>query len=229
MGVEFKLYLIPRDNTFRPDAATAERLSRALTEANFATGARFVRDGSGEREAATVNYDQPEMIVGWHIEDHLAQRLVHPLEPELIVSYEVKGEIKTHGGYYELELHFAEDFVTSPSEIIDQIDATCECGTGLEYDPPLERDVFYSSRIRRVCPECGEPFRPQDHAAFTRHPFTGEEGELAAGVTYRFAIVVDCGKGWVHDAPAPPSAQPAFRAACEGALGVPLYEVGYFS
>ena len=48
------------------------------------------------------------------------------------------------------------------------------------------------------------------------------------GITYRFAIVVDCGKSLPTNETAEPATTAEFKRVCEAALGVVLYEVAEF-
>lgn len=135
------------------------------------------------------------------------------------------------GAYFDLELHFSDDFVSARNEMIDPVDALCDdCGQDLAYEPDVMPDTFGAGRIRRSCPKCSSPFRPQDHVVVFRDGMTGQESELKGGATYRFAIVVDCGKCWRTDAEpdAPPVATSEFLDVSSRALSVPLSGVGHF-
>lgn len=165
--------------------------------------------------------DQGDLIIQWPVTNTLDCGLKNPLG---LVD-------KVEGTYFDLELHFADDFVSDCNEMIDPMDALCDsCGRDLEYWPDASPDIFGAGRVHRVCPSCSTPFRPQDRVAVFRDGMTGEEGALKGGATYRFAIVADCGKCWRTDAKAdaPPRATSEFLEVSTNALRVPLYSVGYF-
>lgn len=248
MGVEYRYLLIPRDNMHRPNAEAVMQLIEAwrdngyavrggtpqhaamnfhthsTTYANAAATGASIRTAQGWRSFEDPHIgvvDQGELILQWPVTNTLDCGLKNPLG----LVDEVEGT------YFDLELHFSEDFVSDCNEMIDPMDTLCgSCGQDLEYWPDSKPDIFYAGRIRHVCPRCGTPFRPQDRAAVFRDGMTGEESELKGGAAYRFAIAVDCGKCWRTDAraDAAPVATDEFLEVSMKALGVPLYGVGYF-
>jgi hypothetical protein len=226
MGVEFCAVLIPRDNTIRPDAAAILRLMTALRENHFAAGVLSVRTEPLKRTAKQIDdaelaHRQPgDFIAYWSVRDHIEEALTHPVSPEPLFDDE--------GSYYELEMHFSDDFVAMANECVDPIDERCECKNPLGYWPNLDDDVFTSGRIKRTCPRCERAFRPQDKEVIIHDGITGEEGKVMGGLTYRFAIAIDCGKSWPQESEQTPTLTPEFKRTCEGALGIPMYEVSYF-
>lgn len=172
-----------------------------------------------ERSEDQLDLSVPEFILKWEIEDRRLAGLTHPLA-DIVEGAE-------QGAYYDIKLHFSDDFVEIISELIDPPPSICTCGEDLLYDP--EADIFYSARIRRVCPVCSEPSRPQDHAGSYRDGITGVESELIGGANHRFAIVIDCGKHWQTSTDRPPSVSPAFAEISTSTLGGLMYEVGDFS
>ena len=254
MGVEFTNLLIPRDNTFRPDGAAVRRLIAAWRESNFVvvpgspalrrmnfdgmtdypvaanTGASL-RTPSECRAFEDADLDDlsrlsNEFIIQWPVQNRLESGVAHPL-----------ADIdETHdGAYYELELHFAEDFVNVQNEMIFMESARCSCGENLQYDLSFDdlasgANIFYAGRVHRACPNCGELFRPQDQAALYTDGITGAESELQGGAMYRFAIAIDCGKCWRTSAgkDAIPVIKAEFMQTSAAAIGAPLYQVGYF-
>jgi hypothetical protein len=247
MGVDYTYLLIPRDNTYRPDPEAVRRLVEAWRDNGFA-----VRPGSPQhrsmnfrgsttslaaaatgvsvqtahgcrsfRDADFPTIGEGELILQWPVTNNLDGDLKNPLG---LTDDE-------DGTYFDLELHFSDDFVSQTNELIYPIDATCaECDADLEYSPEHEEDIFYSSRVRYACPDCAAPFRPQDHAVIVRDGKTGEETDVDGGATYRFAIVIDCGKSWRTETPAKasPVVTDEFLSLCSEALGCELYGVGYF-
>jgi hypothetical protein len=134
----------------------------------------------------------------WPVPSLALSGLRYPIRPR---PYE---ERQAERVYYQLELHWCDDFVYHTSELIDPFaeSPACECGEALEYDAIAEHDdpPFFDAAIRRTCPRCGSPFRPDALACTIRNAFTSDEREVRGGAAYRFALLVDCGK-WIPDAP----------------------------
>jgi hypothetical protein len=254
MGVEYRHFLIPRDNTVRPDGDAVRRLIEAWRTHGFiapsgpqalvkfktnhtgttiepeklahaATTGALIDERGGWRAFAD-EMDQllvGEAIVQWPITNTNECGIAHPLG---LVD-------RVAGTYFDLELHFSDDFVEHCSEMIEPIDASCACGAQLAYNCDVEEqyDIFYDGRIRRTCSECGAAFRPQEHAVVYRDGVTGAEREVMGGAIYRFAIVVDCGKCWqlrrdLREVSL--AATKEFIDVSSEALGAPLYEIGSF-
>ncbi len=135
--------------------------------------------------------------------------------------------------YYELQLHVAKDYVYHTSESIDRFDrVTCKCGQSLEpddYYPPWPDGppVFTDPRIPRTCPSCGSPFRPPELVAQIRDGHTGKPVDCPGGVTYLFAVVIDCGKGFARQS-WPIRASDEFLELVTKTLGQPFYQVEEF-
>lgn len=246
MGVEYRFLLIPRDNTHRPGLDAIQRLIAAWRDNGIA-----VRPGSPEHQAISANQmtaTQAHAVeTGASIRTASGWRSFHDADigdtatGELILQWPVSrteaGGVKNpfgledeDGTYFDLELHFADDFVQVANETIDPMDTACsKCGKDLEYWPEGE-DIFYAGRIRQACPKCATAFHPQDRVAVYRDGETGEESDLEGGATYRFAIVIDCGKCWQTETSGggAPTLSAEFLAVATSALGVPLYGVGHF-
>jgi len=215
LGVEFRVYLIPRDNTIRPGGVAVSRLIASLRHERFVHGDLTRRTTSmraGDKSISDVDVaalEAGEVLAFFQTRDHLQENLQHPL-----VSPYVDGD---EGGYCDLEFRFSDDFVANGNEYIDPIDETCRCGTVLGYWPEDGApDLFYSGRIHRVGPRCGEAFKPQERLAAARNAMTGDnKPPIRGGLTYRFAIVVDCGKSRPMDADAEPTTTVEFKRTCE--------------
>ncbi|WP_435016405.1 hypothetical protein TA3x_003971 [Tundrisphaera sp. TA3] len=260
MGVEYRHYLIPEDNTFRPGPEELCRLVDALIGGDFVAvpgSDRFARMSA----KAYSSYNKVALETGCFIDlgddgrppfdgrvpfacppsaqDIAAlgdrdYRLVWPVESsnESGLEYPLTPFPEWGDAYYDLELRMAGDYVYHCSGLIDPFDdVACRCGLGLDYseddtDAALDRLlVFHETRIRRLCPGCGTQFRPQDRTARVRDGRSGEVVDRPGGATYRFAIVVDCGKGFAREG-WPMRASQAFLKALEGALGRRFYQVG---
>jgi len=265
MGVEYKHYLIPEDNTYTPGPEALSRLIDALLDGGFA--AREGADGfkmsaldatSDDDFAGTIGcfvqtrdqgrspfpcpcsaddiaaLEGQDFKIVWPIAALEGQdfKIVWPVESsnESELAYPLSPFPEWGDPYYDLEIHMATDFVYHQSELIDPfVDAACRCGRKLDYyeDDGMigPRDVFPDARIRRACPACGRPFRPQEFVGQVRDGRTGVTIDRPGGVVYRFAVVVDCGKGFAREG-WPIRASEAFLDATTRALGQTFYQVG---
>jgi hypothetical protein len=132
---------------------------------------------------------------------------------------------------YSLHLGLFEDFISVESGTYlrcKELDAFCVCGHNLKYEANGMRG--FGDRIRRHCPSCETPFRPQDQVVEIPIGATGNRYEERGGICYRFAIVVDCGKdiGESDGEPRDPKADAVFMETCHSALGIELYEVSHY-
>jgi hypothetical protein len=254
MGVEYEHYLIPEDNTYKPGPEDLCRLVNALVDGGFVvrndtgnfrretintfgdsdpavlTGC-YVHLGEGEYSPFVCPCSVRD-IAAWGERDYRIVWTVDSIN-ESGVKYPLNPFPDWGDAYYELQLHVARDYVYHTSESIDRFDrVTCKCGQSLEpgdYYPPWPDGppVFRDPRIPRTCPSCGSPFRPQELVAQIRDGHTGKPVDRPGGVTYLFAVVIDCGKGFARQS-WPILASDEFLAMLEKTLGQQFYQVGDF-
>lgn len=171
--------------------------------------------------AALTALSQPDALIQWAPNPNAAYPMdtvaAFPAEP------------------HNISIELADDFLnprTDPygniGEDAKQLDGICPCGHNLEYDGAIHwRDT---RRIRRVCPACGQSFRPQDHFAEIVDGATGAKIPCPGGHCRRFAINIDFGKDLpVHGRgadgeliDAKPRTSELFLKTCETALGFEL-------
>lgn len=150
--------------------------------------------------------------ITWPVVDCLRWGVVHPITPVPDFGDDV-------GCYYDLEMYLGDDFIAVFFQSVFGIPEECsKCGTKLQYEDAL------GSRTSQKCLACGQAFRPQDFEAIYTHPGTGDESPLLGGVTFRFAVGIDCGKSWAHEKQLP-AFTGEFVALCEASLGTPMYQV----
>jgi hypothetical protein len=130
--------------------------------------------------------------------------------------------------YHVVELHLADDFVTHGGNTFDPVSTTCSCGAELGY--PIDRVAYvpalpHPDRARRRCLACGTDLDPKRRAAEVRDGWTGQKRQLLGGVTYRFALRIDCHKGWPRDR-GPITLRPELVDLVAKELGVPCEDVG---
>jgi hypothetical protein len=130
--------------------------------------------------------------------------------------------------YYEVQFHFGRDFIYHRSEVIDPFDPspTCPCGHTLECEPESEEDPFCSARLAARCLRCGAAFDPTQLVATGRDGWTGTAMRIQGGASYRFAVVIDCGKFFGQRQH---RFHPRLKSLVERTLDIETYEVADFS
>ena len=104
------------------------------------------------------------------------------------------------------------------SEIIEPFEEIrCTCGADVQPFESPGRCPFYDSRLPNRCPSCQTEMNCATIPMTVRDGFTGIESKASGGVTYRFALVVDCGKYWPESDAA---VTPEFVAVVEQTLGI---------
>jgi len=251
MGVEYRHFLIPRPNTFRPTPLAALLLvealrndgwlldpgSPALSQLPFSQSSLYKPAKGHGYFARTVgnpgsfaaslsdlfnNFANRDLMVVWPIESLTISGVRYPLEP---LPFDNPADASDC--YYEFEVHFGHDFIYHTSEIIWPFDPppTCPRGHSLQYDPESEEDPFYAYRLAVHCSKCGWPFDPTQLVATGRDGWTGAAHRVKGGTTYRFALVVDCGKFFGNHRY---RFHPQLKALIERTLGIATYEVPDF-
>ena len=208
MGVEYRHFLIPQPNDHRPASDQGEALVRALIAERWLPPSR-------SPEYCRSAFERSEARLIWPVDPLGKSGLRYPF-----VESPPAGE-ETH---YTIELHLADDYIYRTSEDLDPFeDTACACGAQMEYEPP-EGDPFHASRLRRVCPDCRRPWDVGTCTAEGRDPWTGAAIRVPGGLCYRFAVVLDAGRGvpdrrGLH-------AHPELRALVQRTLGVRLADLG---
>jgi hypothetical protein len=254
MGVAYAHYLIPRDNTYKPDAKTLVQLIDALVAQGFLPKTSMgAPPDAGSKATSAFDRSPAELECYLRLSECAEALFPCPCAIDDIqalgdqdyrivcsvsnasssgLEYPLAPTPESRDAYYEVEIHMGRDYIYHVSEIIAPFDSVaCRCGQGLQYlqydedDESIEAaPAFRDFRIQRTCPSCGTPFRPQDKVARMKDGWTGETTERPGGATYLFAVVVDCGKGFARDG-GPIRATDEFHKTVARALGQELYEV----
>jgi hypothetical protein len=134
--------------------------------------------------------------------------------------------VSANDTYFDFELWLGRDHVYKTAEVIDPFeDERCACGAELVYDPESGNEsLFYAPRMRTRCQNCGKPFEPSERVAIVRDPWTNAESKVRGGATFRFAVVVDCGKCWPEDE-AGFGVNEDLRKLCESHFHQSFYEI----
>jgi hypothetical protein len=242
MGVEYSHFLIPRPNSFRPNAEQLARFVQSLGEHNWIArpGSDAMRKWESLDGVALDDYwariclpDEDSLAphvltASWFQQATVGDlKLGFPVEHGLDVGlqYPLLSDLgPPEDPYYEIQLHVATDFIHHSSELIQAIEPVCSCGQQLEYDEP--EDVFFAPRIRRGCPRCSKEFDPSTLQVRVRDGWTNKRSVVSGGAIYRFAIVIDCGKCIPERKDNPIRANPTFVHFCQDSFGHCFYEVG---
>lgn len=254
MGVTYSHYLLPDDNTVRPEPHQVVALIEAWLSHGFIirpedgpakrddwnplrspTGAHFTTLGSRPWTPFAVPpvcdslaaLAKPSVLIRWDSD----RRAVYPMQTV---------PLRRRPAVPVLEIVLSDDFENCHTDGYNvggdtrQVMGTCGgCGHDLRYEPAVSQLSFEYAKIRRICPECGAAFRPQDQSAEIVDAVTGDKTLQPGGMCYRFAIVLDFDKlhpisaqnadGEWNDK-ATPRVTGTFMAVCRTALGMELNE-----
>ncbi|WP_161968008.1 hypothetical protein [Fimbriiglobus ruber] len=251
MGVEYRCFLIPRPNTFRPHPDAAFALVTALRDDGWLLGPEHpalallpfkqsrlypsarkhgyfaLTVGRRDSFAAPLpemfdEYADRDLMMVWPVESLATSGLRYPLDP---LPFDDPADAADC--YYEVQFHFGRDFIYHTSEGIDPFKPSPLCSRGhtVECEPESDNDPFYSARLAARCPQCGAAFDPTQLVATGRDGRTGAAMRVRGGATYRFAVVVDCGKFFGRRQL---RFHPRLKSLVERTLGVETYEYAEF-
>jgi hypothetical protein len=262
MGVGYAHCLIAQDNTVRPQPDRIRVLIEAWIERGFIarpdgvpaqTGARFATDASYSSSLQNLQHSRsssprPDPWMPFSVPpvgDSMAAlagaytlirwdanpNATYPLQtvPQESTSFSPK-----------LMIELSEDFINTHTDPYGgdarQVEPTCSCGHNLEYESTAG-GWLDTQRIRRVCPVCGQAFRPQDQLAEIRDGADGTIYEQPGGLCNRFAIIIDFyrylpiyrldSQGVL--VAAAPKVTDIFLQTCTIALGIQLNEFSYYT
>lgn len=239
MGVESKFYILPENSGYRAEPGKILQLIEALRAGGFLCDPKsptfmasvhqagslssadyegfFWKLSSGpERhngslsalELCLADLQHSDVLVGWPNSDLNLSGLKYPLSM-------VPGP---QGVYYDIEIHLAAETVYHTSEIIEPFDQIrCTCGAAVEPFEPSEPTPLYDSRLPNRCPACQSLMNYATLPMTLRDGWTDAASRALGGVTYRFAVVMDCGKYWPESGA---TVIPEFFGMIETALGI---------
>ncbi|WP_284422077.1 MULTISPECIES: hypothetical protein [unclassified Bradyrhizobium] len=165
-------------------------------------------------------------------------------QPEVLISwaghsdalYPMQTVAEEPADSHKISIELSDDFVSPSTDSYAvagdtlQLEGRCGCGTDLRYEN--SEFWFASERIRRVCPACGQAFRPQDHPVEIIDGLTCAKVVQPGGLCRRFAIRIHFGRFHPtlrQDAngelvPWKPLASEHFIRTCEMTLGFAFNE-----
>lgn len=192
MGVESNYYIMPASSWIRPAPEAIESLIRSLQNnqylgegLNWSVGTTKASGSMVDLRASLDANCSSDIRVRWQIPDFTESGLRYPLT-------KTPGP---DGVYYDIEIHLVGDTAYKSSEIVKPFDSIQHtCGLEIGESPSPDPDVFGAGRLPSTCPACGESLDYAQIPMMLCDPMTGAQEAGCGGITYRCAIVVDCGK-----------------------------------
>lgn len=181
-----------------------------------------------DRESARAIDREFVLVLPVHIDDMFETWA----EAGVRFPFTVVGAEET-SNYHEYQIFLADDFAswTNAGGFTEAVPGTCTCGAELAYDAETEYPgtlaAHDASRIRRICPSCGARFDPCARSVAFQRDHGAAEEQLRGGLTFRFAIRIDCHKGWPR-ADERLALAPELLALVGRVLGVEVEDVGAF-
>lgn len=238
MGVASKFYVLPDNSGYLPEPDVVSDLIKALRVAGFLCDPKSSSFEPSVHRLGAANYQAEHEGFEWKVDRNrfpgsliaLDSHLANHHGADLVLRWPNSDLGRSYlkypltiipgpdGVYYDIEIHLATDTVYHTSEIFDPFnEVRCRCGAVLKASEPLGYDLFYSSRLPNQCSVCRTPINYALLPLTIRDFWTGKESEVVGGITYRFALVVDCGKYWPEQQAA---VSPDFLAVVEQTLQI---------
>jgi hypothetical protein len=217
MSVDYQVRVIPQQRDFRPSAEQVASLANALREDRWVpkpeasgqrsevlellpgeeAGKKPVRKQELAPEPLTASWiefhSQHELVLNWDVRDQHAAGVQYPFNFD---PYPDSGP-----PYFRIYLILGDNYFHWTGENVmpfDEQATKCTCGEQLAYWTGWAAGVG-SERIHRECPKCKRSFVPSGIACDLLDGWTGNARPLIGGLTFRFALVVDCHKYWPHE------------------------------
>jgi len=220
MGVAYCLFIVPQDRTFRPDSRQVANLANALREGGWVPLPQSGGHGSnalellpteskgGFTKQPVVEHAFPdaaispawidsirghEMALSWSVQDVQEAKVEYPF------TFDPWPE--SGSPYFDIRTVDGDDYFSEFAENIPWLEGTvlkCTCGAQLAYESGWS-GFAGSRRIHRKCPDCGRAFDPSTLTCEIQDGWTGEPQIIMGGLTFRFALVINCGKYFPHE------------------------------
>jgi hypothetical protein len=220
MGIDCRFWMFPQQRAFRPNAEQFACLANSLRDGNWVPKPDAPGQKSRIFELLPVDSPSPmakkptrvqamdsqpfaagwvefhsqyELVVEWHVQNLR----------EAVVQYPFEFDPYPDSGppYFYVRLILGQEFFYWTGENVmpfEDASTKCLCGEQLAYWTGWAHGAP-SERIHRACPRCGKEFDPSGKVCKILDGWTGAASPLIGGLTFRFAMVVDCHKYWPHD------------------------------
>jgi hypothetical protein len=218
MGVDYVVWVIPKQRLFRPGADQIANLANALRDGGWVPKVETPGQRSLVREllpGESIGRDKPtrasafdpepitaswvefhsehELVFDWHVQNMQAAGVQYPF---VFDPYPASGP-----PYFHVRLILGGDYFCHSGENVmpfEEQATQCSCGEQLAYQTGWSPGLGFD-RIHHICTRCGQAFDPSGIAGVILDGWTGQSSPLIGGLTFRFALVVDCHKYWPHD------------------------------
>jgi hypothetical protein len=213
MGVDCRVWVIPQHKAFRPTAEQVGNLANALRNdgwvpkpeadgqnskviellpGKYIAGTRPSRAQDFSVEPFTPSWvefhSEHELVLEWHVQDMKAAGVQYPF---VFDPYPDSGP-----PYFYVRLILGHEYFYWIGENVmpfGQEATRCVCGEQLVYRAGWAHGTG-SDRIHRNCPRCDQIFDPSGLTCEVLDGWTGEAAPLIGGLTFRFALSIDCHK-----------------------------------
>jgi hypothetical protein len=218
MGVDYRVWIIPRERAFRPRVDQVASLANAMREGGWvpmpdASGQQSRvdellagADKAGRRLRRSHDFTEEPFTPGW-VEFHSQNELVLHWDVRNTDTAGVQYPFNfdpypdSQPPYFHVFLILGDSYFYRTGDNVlpfDEQYTTCACGEQLAHWIGWSEGAG-SERIHRICPKCGKIFDPSEIACDLLDGWTRESQLLAGGLTFRFALMVDCHKSWPHE------------------------------
>lgn len=215
MGVDYRVWLIPKDRAFTPAPEQIAALANALREGKWVPladapgqrsrvlellpGGRSMDNKPSRTEPFLSAQFEPswvashtghELVLEWWVDDAAKSDVRFPFN---FLPYPQSGFT-----YFGIRMILGQEyFYWTGESVMPFIDSAtqCRCGEQLAYWTGFAYGVP-SQRIRPDCPTCGRAFDISKVAGEILHPWTGERRSVTGGMAFRFAFQVDAHKNF---------------------------------
>jgi hypothetical protein len=219
MGVDYQVWIIPKQRSFRPNADQVANLANALREgrwvpASEAEGQRseilelLPGGDTVKKKPARVHtfttepftaawiefHSQHELLLNWSVNDQRAACVQYPFSFD---PYLNSGSTP----YFYVYVVLGHDYFCYTGETVMPIDeqsTRCACGEQLAFWTGYASGAP-SQRIFSHCPKCSRDFDISGVSCDVQDGWTGKPSPLRGGLTFRFALIVNCHKYFPHD------------------------------
>jgi hypothetical protein len=223
MGVDYRVWLVPKDRAFKPNAEQIAALANALREGGWVPqpdaaaqrsnllellpGGGLIEGKPFRSEPFQETRFEPswvafhsdhELVFEWWVNDATQSHVQFPFTfvpyPESGFTYFGVSLIIGPEYFYEM----ADNVMPFPES-----ETQCHCGEQLAYETD-DLSGLPPHRIRPKCPKCGGAFDVSKASAEIMDVFTGERRSVAGGLAFRFSLQIDAHKNF-------PSEEAEFR------------------
>jgi hypothetical protein len=218
MGVDYLAWVIPRQRAYRPNAEQIANLANGLRDGGWVPKAEApgqnsvvrellpsdnimrrmpLRETKFDAEAFTPSWvefhSDHELVLEWYVKDREETGVQFPF---VFIPYPESG-----GRYFCVRLILGRDYFywTGNSLLpFEGLLTRCTCSQDLAYETGWSAGLGHE-RIHYTCPKCGRTFDPSGLSCEILDFWTKKASSLSGGLTFRFALVVDCHKNWPRE------------------------------